>query len=72
MPADGISLPLKKAGTSARPAGATRRLGYINSATGRNASCPHMAFFGLTAMTRGGPLAAENRTSRGYRRRTDL
>src|SRR5262245_33823276 len=41
MPADGISLPLKKAGTSARPAGATRRLGYIN--TGRNASCPHMA-----------------------------
>jgi hypothetical protein len=34
MPADGISLPPKK-GTSARPAGAARRLGYINGATGR-------------------------------------
>jgi hypothetical protein len=34
MPADGISLPPKK-GTSARPAGAARMLGYINRATGR-------------------------------------
>jgi hypothetical protein len=34
MPADGISLPPKR-GTSARPAGAARRLGYINGATGR-------------------------------------
>ena len=32
MPADGISLPPKR-GTSARPAGAARRLGYINHAT---------------------------------------
>jgi len=31
--ADGISLPPKM--TSARPAGAARRLGYINQATGR-------------------------------------
>jgi hypothetical protein len=29
MPADGITLPLKR-GTSARPAAAARRLGYIN------------------------------------------
>jgi len=35
MPADGISLPPKERGTSARPAGAARRLGYINGATGR-------------------------------------
>ena len=35
MPADGISLPLKKAGTSARPAGSARRLGYIHHAIGR-------------------------------------
>src|SRR5262245_27689715 len=34
MPADGNSL-LPTRGTSARPAGATRRLGYINHATGR-------------------------------------
>jgi hypothetical protein len=34
MPADGISLPPKR-GTSARPAGAARRLGYIHHATGR-------------------------------------
>src|SRR6516162_3816417 len=37
MPADGISLPPIK-GTSARPSGASRRLGYINGAAGRNAS----------------------------------
>jgi len=35
MPADGISLPPKERGTSARPAGAARKLGYINGATGR-------------------------------------
>ena len=35
MPADGISLPPKKGGTSARPAGPARRSGYINQATGR-------------------------------------
>src|SRR6266540_7118255 len=35
MPADGISLPPKKGGTSARPAGPARRLGYINHAIGR-------------------------------------
>jgi len=29
MPADGITLPLKR-GTSARPPAAARRLGYIN------------------------------------------
>jgi len=34
MPADGISLP-PKGGTSARPTGAARRLGYINHAAGR-------------------------------------
>jgi hypothetical protein len=34
MPADGISLAAKK-GTSARPAGAARTLGYINGATGQ-------------------------------------
>jgi hypothetical protein len=33
MPADGISLPPKKGGTSARPAGAARRLGYLISAS---------------------------------------
>jgi hypothetical protein len=33
MPADGISLPPNK-GTSARPAGAARTLGYINGAIG--------------------------------------
>src|SRR5262245_5219218 len=36
MPADGISLPPK--GTSAHPAGAARRLGYINGAIGRKGS----------------------------------
>ena len=35
MPADSITLPLKR-GTSARPAGAARTLGYLNGATGRN------------------------------------
>jgi len=39
MPADGITLPLK-GGTSARPAGAARRLGYINGATGRKGAWP--------------------------------
>jgi hypothetical protein len=33
MPADGITLPLK-GGTSARPAGAARRLGYITKRIG--------------------------------------
>src|SRR5262249_59651277 len=35
MPADSINLPPGKRGTSARPAVAARRLGYINHATGR-------------------------------------
>ena len=40
MPADGISLPLKR-GTSARsPLGQARRLGYINYATERKGA-PH-------------------------------
>src|SRR5262245_46714222 len=34
MPDDGISLPPKKGGLSARPAGAARRLAYIKHATG--------------------------------------
>src|SRR5215470_1896010 len=41
MPADGISLPPKKE-ISARPAGAARRLSYINSATGRKSAPPHL------------------------------
>jgi hypothetical protein len=35
MPADGISLPQER--TSARPAGAARRLGYINTQLGGRA-----------------------------------
>src|SRR6516162_4595374 len=43
MPADGISLPPRKGGTSARPAGPARRLGYINPATRRKEARPLMA-----------------------------
>src|SRR5262249_62029308 len=45
MPADSINLPPGKRGTSARPAVAARRLGYINHATGRKRAWQLLARF---------------------------
>jgi len=61
MPADGISLPPKRR-TSARPAGAARRLGYINHATGRKGAWPLLALFGRAAAVFRCPLLGVEQT----------
>src|SRR5262245_16881457 len=52
----------RQKGTSARPAGAARRLGYINGATGRNASWPHIALLGPRELSDLSPQSWVKRT----------
>jgi len=61
MPADSINLPPGKRGTSARPAVAARRLGYINHATGRKRAWQLLALNSRGTIPQRCPLLKVNR-----------
>src|SRR5262249_10213818 len=67
MPADSINLPPGKRGTSARPAAAALRLGYINHATGRKRAWQLLARLRHSKTADGLPLLGEERSSNGRR-----
>src|SRR5262245_27388310 len=70
MPADSINLPPGKRGTSARPAVAARRLGYINHATGRKRAWQLLARLRHSKTADGLPLLGEERSCNG--RKADM
>src|SRR5262245_39856624 len=67
MPADSINLPPGKRGTSARPAVAALRLGYINHATGRKRAWQLLARLRHSKTADGLPLLGEERSCNGRR-----
>src|SRR5262249_18592070 len=65
MPADSTNLPPGKRGTSARPAVAARRLGYLNHATGRKRAWQLLARLRHSKTADGLPLLGEERSCNG-------
>src|SRR5262249_59213937 len=72
MPADSINLPPGKRGTSARPAVAARRLGYINHATGRKRAWQLLARLRHSKTADGLPLFGGERACNGHHCKTEV